>query len=93
MPVEAANMLRRAELAGEISADVAGLAYADLLDLPVSLFAFEPFADRVWQLRPNIAAYDAWYVALAEAFDTNLVTLDRRLAAADGPTCGFDTPP
>jgi len=93
MPVEAANVLRRAELSGDLSADVAALAYADLLDLSVDLFTFEPFAGRVWQLRASITAYDAWYVALAEALDTNLATLDRRLAATAGPTCGFDTPP
>lgn len=93
MPAEAANVLRRAELRDEVSVDVAAIAYADLFDLSVELFAFEPFAGRVWQLRDNITPYDAWYVALAEYLDSSLVTLDRRLAAAAGPTCEFDTPP
>jgi predicted nucleic acid-binding protein len=39
-----------------------------------------------------LTAYDAWYVALAEALETRLVTLDRRLARASGPRCGFVLP-
>ena len=92
MPVEVANVFRRAELAGDVSSDVAALGYSDLLDLPVDLYPFEPFADRIWQLRKTITAYDAWYVALAEALDTTLATLDERLAMAPGPTCPFEIP-
>jgi predicted nucleic acid-binding protein len=40
-----------------------------------------------------VTPYDAWYVALAEALDATLVTLDLRLARANGPTCTFLTPP
>jgi predicted nucleic acid-binding protein len=93
MQVEAANILRRAALTGAISADTASLAHADLLALPVTLFAYEPFAARVWELRETVTAYDAWYVALAEATDSPLATLDRRLAKATGPRCAFQTPP
>lgn len=93
MPVEAANILRRAALCGDLSADAASLAYADLVELHVELFPYEPFAARVWGLRDNITCYDAWYVALAESLDSRLATLDRRLAAAPGPRCGFETPP
>lgn len=93
MPAEAANVLRRAELAGDLSADIVALAYADLLDLPVALYPFEPFADRVWQLRSTMTASDAWYVALAESLETTLATLDQRLAAAPGSTCSFQSPP
>jgi predicted nucleic acid-binding protein len=46
MPVEAANILRRAALAGDISSDVATLAHACLLALSVDLFPYEPFAER-----------------------------------------------
>jgi len=42
---------------------------------------------RVWELRDNLSAYDATYVALAEAIGCQLVTADARLAAAPGPTC------
>ena len=92
MPVEVANVLRRASIAGEISADTAALAHADLLSLRVELFAYEPFATRVWELRDNVSAYDGWYVALAEALDATLATLDLRLAKAAGPRCAFATP-
>ena len=92
MPVEAANVLRRAAMAGEISADTAALAHADLLGLQVELFAYEPFATRVWELRESVTAYDGWYVALAESLDAKLATLDLRLANATGPRCAFATP-
>ena len=55
------------------------------------VFAFEPLADRVWELHPTVPAYDA-YVALAEALDAPFLTLDRRLARATGPACTFLLP-
>lgn len=87
MPAEVANILRRAALGGELGSDTAALAHADVLDLRVSLFPYEPFAARVWELRENVTAYDAWYVALAEQLDSPLATLDQRLAGAAGPRC------
>lgn len=93
LPVEVANVLRRAAAAGDISADVASLAHEDLLSLQVALFPYEPFASRVWQLRAGVTAYDAWYVAVAEALDAPLATLDGRLGRASGPRCRFLLPP
>ena len=93
MPVEVANILRRAAVSGEISADVAAMAHTDLLDLRVELFPYGPFAPRVWELRDNFTSYDAWYVALAEFLGTRVATLDLRLARAPGSRCGFETPP
>lgn len=93
MPVEAANILRRAALAGDVSDDAAALAHADLVALPIELFAYEPFAGRVWELRSSVTTYDGWYVALAEALRAPLATLDQRLARAAGPRCQFVTPP
>ena len=92
MPVEVANILRRAALAGDLSADVAALAHADLTELSVGLFPYEPCAPRVWDLRRNLTAYDAWYVALAEALEASLATLDGRLRRASGPRCAFLSP-
>jgi predicted nucleic acid-binding protein len=92
MPVEVANILRRASAARDLSPDVATLAHADLLDIAVTLYPYEPFAARVWQLRHNLSAYDAWYVAVAEALDAPLATLDARLAVAPGPRCSFLLP-
>jgi predicted nucleic acid-binding protein len=93
MPVEAANILRRAALAGDISAEVASLAHGDLVDLRVALFPYSPFAARVWDLRANVTAYDAWYVALAESLGARVATLDVRLSRAPGVRCEFATVP
>jgi predicted nucleic acid-binding protein len=92
MLVEAANVLRRAAVAGEISADAATLAHADLLSLRIELFAYEPFAARVWELRENVTAYDGWNVALAESLDAKLATLDVGLTKAAGLRCAFAIP-
>ncbi|MDQ3460443.1 MAG: type II toxin-antitoxin system VapC family toxin [Deinococcota bacterium] len=92
LPVEATNILRRAALNGDISDDNASLAHADLLALRVDLFPFEPFAERVWQLRFSVTSYDAWYVALAESLGAPLATLDMRLSRATGPRCPFELP-
>jgi predicted nucleic acid-binding protein len=92
MPVEAANLLRRAALRGHLSQDAAAMAHADLSTLRVELFAYEPFAQRAWQLRDNVTSYDAWYVALAESLGAALATLDEKLAHAAGPRCAFAQP-
>ena len=93
LPVEVASALRRAQQSAAVSADVASLAHRDLLDLDIRLHAYAPLAARVWQLRSTVSSDDAWYVALAEALDAPLATLDRRLARAAGPDCRFITPP
>jgi predicted nucleic acid-binding protein len=93
MPVEVANILRRAVRNDDLSADSAALAHADLLDLRVDLFPYGPFAARVWELRGNVTSYDAWYVALAETLGARLATLDVRLSRARGPRCLFAVPP
>lgn len=93
LPAEVANVLRRAALSGELSAEIASLAHADLLQLPAVLFPYEPLAERVWELRSSVTVYDAWYVALAESLGASLATLDVRLARAHGPRCVFVTPP
>lgn len=90
--VEATNVLRRASASGELASDTASLAHRDLHDLRFELFAYAPFASRIWELRSNVTAYDAWYVAIAEAIDAPLATLDRRLADAAGPACSFLLP-
>lgn len=92
MPIEAANILRRAALAGDITADAASLAHGDLLELRVQLWPYALLAERCWQLRDNATTYDGTYVALAELLDAPLATLDQRLADAPGPHCRFTTP-
>jgi predicted nucleic acid-binding protein len=93
LPFECANIFRRHQIGGLISADQAAQAHADLLDLPVSLFPYEALAHRVWQLKDNLTSYDASYVALAEALEAPLITLDRRLSTAPGIACAVEVPP
>ena len=90
---EATNILRRLERASHISRLEATSAHRDLLRLDLELFPFAPFAERVWALRANLTSYDAWYVALAERLACPLITLDRKLSHASGPTCEVIVPP
>lgn len=89
--VEATNVLRRLERERLLAPRDADEARRDLLLLPLALFPFEPFAERVWELRRTVSSYDAWYVALAEGIDAPLATLDGRLRRASGPRCRFLT--
>lgn len=89
---EAANIIRRHELAGLISGDQAAQAHADLQDLAIEHWPYELVATRAWQLRANLTIYDASYVALAELLGATLVTLDRRTSRAPGPRCAIATP-
>ncbi len=84
---EAINALRRLEVSHLIPSHVATSAQSDLLRLNIKRYPFAPFAGRVWELRTNVTVYDAWYVALAEALEWPLVTLDRRLSRAPGLRC------
>jgi predicted nucleic acid-binding protein len=90
--VEATNILRRLELAGFLPPGAAAAAHQDLLRLDLELFPFEPFADRIWELRHHLTSYDAWYVAVAEVIAAPLATLDRRLARSPGLRCEFRLP-
>ncbi len=93
LPVEASNILRRAELARIIDPTASTQAHLALCALSVALFDYEPMAGRIWSLRHNLTVYDASYVALAEMLDCQLATLDRRLANAPGIHCRFALPP
>jgi predicted nucleic acid-binding protein len=88
---EAANILRRQELAGLVSSDQASQAHADLLDLAIERWPYELLAKRSWQLRGNLSVYDASYVALAELLRTSLITLDRKIGRAPGIGCAVLT--
>lgn len=89
---ETANIIRRHELAGLISADQAAQAHADLLALAIERWPYELLATRAWQLRHNLSIYDASYVALAELTCAALVTLDERIGRAPGLRCAVATP-
>lgn len=89
---EAANIIRRHELAALITADQAAQAHADLLDLAVEQFPYFLLVPRAWQLRRNLTSYDASYVALAELLDVALVTLDRGIVRAPDLRCVVSSP-
>jgi predicted nucleic acid-binding protein len=83
--VEVLSALRRLVSSGEATADRAGEAIADLLDLPIERYPHDILVPRAWQLRKNFSAYDASYIALAEAVADEpvpLLTADARLARA-----------
>ena len=82
--VEVAQALRRYVREGELDPASAAAALGGLRSLDLARHAHEPLLDRVWALRENLTAYDAVYVALAEALDTALLTCDGRLARAPG---------
>jgi predicted nucleic acid-binding protein len=82
--VEVAQTLRRFVREGEVDAASAGQALGALQSLDLERHSHEPLLERVWKLRDNLTAYDAVYVALAEAMDAPLLTCDRRLARAPG---------
>ncbi|MGH3682277.1 MAG: type II toxin-antitoxin system VapC family toxin, partial [Natronosporangium sp.] len=84
---EVANVLRRQVLAGKLDHGSASLAHRDLVALPIDYYPYQTVADRIWQLRNNLSAYDAAHVSVAELLAASLITLDARLAGATGPAC------
>lgn len=84
LDLEVAQVLRRYEATGTVSAEEGEQALADLVDLDLIRYAHDPLLSRVWELRHTVTAYDACYLALAEALGAPLLTCDARLARARG---------
>lgn len=84
LDVEVAQVLRRFAARGEIASERGRSALADLADFPLQRYPHDLLLPRIWELRDNLTAYDAAYVALSEALDAPLLTRDRRLATASG---------
>lgn len=80
--VETASVLLGWSLGGRLRSERARTALTDLADFPGTRWPAEPLLPRVWELRDKLSAYDATYVALAEALDASLLTADARLARA-----------
>ena len=82
--LEIAQALRRYIRSGEVGAERSEQALEDLADLPLNRYPHDVFIFRIWSLRRNLTAYDAAYVALAEALDAPLITRDAAIARAPG---------
>jgi predicted nucleic acid-binding protein len=83
--VEVAQVLRRYVASGQLTAPRARASVAIAAAFPMVRYTHEPLLQRIWELRENLTAYDAAYVALAEGLRAPLVTCDARLARAPGP--------
>ena len=84
LDVEIAQVIRRYAANGEIDSERGGAALDDLAVFPLHRYPHDVLLPRVWELRNHLTAYDAVYVALAEALEAPLLTRDRRLAGAAG---------
>ena len=84
LDLEVVQVLRRYVRESELSVGRAEQALEDLADLPLERYPHEPFIERIWELRDNLTAYDAVYVALAELLVAPLLTLDARLVRSRG---------
>ena len=80
------SALRRLAQRGTLTQGRARGAVDDLADLPLARYDVTPLLRRSWQLREQVSAYDAPYIALAEALDATLLTRDQRLARTSGHT-------
>ena len=85
--IEVLSVLRRQLRIGAIGTDRAEWAVDDLLDLPVEVYPAALTLRRSWELRENVTAYDACYIALAEFLGCPLVTVDAKLSKAPGTRC------
>jgi predicted nucleic acid-binding protein len=88
--VEVMNVIRRHLLLGSLDTTAANQAIDDLVAWPGERFGHRSLVGRAWDLRYDVRGWDAIYVALAEALDATLITVDTRLAAASGPTCPIE---
>ena len=82
--LEVAQVLRRYVARGEMTAPRAQAALGVMAGMPMDRYTHESLLPRIWQLRDNLTAYDAAYVALAEGLRAPLLTCDARLANARG---------
>jgi predicted nucleic acid-binding protein len=90
---EVAGALRRHVASHRIAADHGWAALDTWRRLGITRYAMHGLLERVWQLRENLSAYDAGYVALAESLECSLVTADARISRAPGVRCPITVVP
>jgi len=90
LDAEVISALRGLALRAPALQNAAPGAVRHLARLPVRRMPLAPLLERMWELRENVTAYDAAYVALAEQLGATVLTCDAKLAAATGPRCEFD---
>ena len=90
---EIVHALRRRVMARQLLAEAAWTALDSWRRLGMTRYAVFSLLDRVWELRENVSAYDASYVALAELLDCPLLTADDRLSRAPGVRCAITVVP
>lgn len=90
--IEVANSIRGKCLGGKISAQRGGNAIDVLRLIEMDVVPAEHVLGRIWELRSNVTAYDAAYIAIAEMHRCPLVTTDLKLVSAIGPECEFRHP-
>jgi predicted nucleic acid-binding protein len=88
--VEVLSVIRRDHMRGLLDNTAALLAMQDLRDWPGQRFSHRPLLERAWELRHNVRAWDAFYVALAEALDATLITRDVHLGRVPGLRCDIE---
>ena len=88
--LEVAQVLRRCVRTGDLEENRAKQVLADLVALDLTRYPHDLFLSRIWQLKDNLTAYDAAYVALAEILDAPLLTLDERLSRSSGHRARID---
>lgn len=88
--VEVMGVIRSQYLQGRLDRTAAAQAVDDLRDWPGERFGHRWLLERVWGLKDSVRGWDAFYVALAEAFDATLLTMDERLARAHGSACWIE---
>jgi predicted nucleic acid-binding protein len=90
---EVASGLRKGVAVHRVDADSGWRALNVWRRLGITRYPMFSLLDRIWELRDDLSAYDASYVALAELLDCNLLTADARLSRAPGSRCAITVVP
>lgn len=84
LDIEVLHAIRGLAAGKKVTPDRADAAITDFSELTITRYPHGHLRRRIWELRHNLTAYDATYVALAEVLSIPLVTADRRIASAAG---------